>query len=81
MTVILKTVLCGPCGSFQPGEHTFDDAMERDLVRGGYAEYARRPAAAPAPVPHEVAVLTAPEVRAPVIQQPQPSRSGSKHRR
>ena len=38
MTIILKTTMCGPHGSFQAGQRADLDAKtERDLVMGGYA--------------------------------------------
>ena len=36
--VRLKTVLAGPAGTKQPGEHEFEDDVARDLIAGGYAE-------------------------------------------
>jgi len=38
MTIILKTTMCGPLGSFQAGQRVdLDTKTERDLVQGGYA--------------------------------------------
>lgn len=36
--VKLLTVMAGPTGSHQPGEHDFPTEVARDLVAGGYAE-------------------------------------------
>lgn len=54
MAIILRTVLSGPKGCFQPGRHdTFTHDEERALIEGGYAE-----AVAPPP---ERAILTVPQ--------------------
>jgi hypothetical protein len=46
MTIKLRTLLCGPDGTFHPGEHSFDAARERELVKAGYAEFVGTPAKA-----------------------------------
>ena len=65
MSVILKSTMCGPRGSFQAGQHVeFDAQTERDLVQGGYAEYLSPPA------PVERAVIAPAVEQAVALQQP-----------
>ena len=64
MTIKLRTVLSGPKGVYQPGIHSLDADMERQLVDGGYAEYVA--VAAPAP---EREVVIAPEYAIPPPHQ------------
>lgn len=62
MKVKLRTLYCGPRGSFQPGQTVdFDEASAQALIAGGYGE-ASGPAASPRPAPAEVetAALTPP---------------------
>lgn len=65
----LKTVMAGVSGTFQPGNHIFDDELERSLVEGGYAEYLPTEKAVillpetAVVVPIELAVIAPPETR------------------
>jgi hypothetical protein len=69
VTVVLRTLMAGPAGTFRPGERvTLDEQAERDLVEGGFAVQADAPApAAPAiekPAAPEVAAIGPPETAA-----------------
>jgi len=67
MAVILKSIMCGPRGSFQAGQQAeFDAQTERELVQGGYAEYLTPPA------PVERAVVAPAVEHAVAPQQPNP---------
>lgn len=37
--VILRSLLAGPAGVLQPGEHALDDALADSLVHAGFAHY------------------------------------------
>jgi hypothetical protein len=42
MTIKLLTLLCGPDGNLEPGEHTLDAEREKVLVDAGCAEFVRQ---------------------------------------
>ena len=56
--IILRTVMSGPGGTFQPGEHSMGADVEQQLVDGGYATYVKVPERGAA------AVVSAPETAA-----------------
>ena len=71
MTILLKTTMCGPLGSFQAGERVDLDAKtERDLVQGGYAtDVSPR-------LPERAVVAPAVEQAVALAQPHQPKRRG-----
>lgn len=70
MKVKLRTLYCGPRGSFQPGQTVdFDEASAKELIAGGYGE-AIGSAAPPREVAAEVETATLTPPRTAVHPKP-----------
>ncbi len=77
MKVKLRTLYCGPRGSFQPGQVVdFDEAHAKELIAAGYA-VAGGPAPVPRPAPVEVETAVLAPQRTAVHPKPARKRRGS----